>query len=148
MAMKYLLHNKRYCEYMQAQDDLNRVLDKWILAFQKTQPKATTYGDKVQLTITSNRVEEYVIEVEEKHLYDRIKEAKLILTAKEDLLNRAEAELRKSKNVYDLIYTAKWVDGERPKDIYRKLNLQGLPYSTDHVYAMIRKIKQQINREY
>ena len=49
---KYLLHNKRYCEYQQAQEDLNKVLDEWVLAFQKTQPKATTYGDKVQTSIT------------------------------------------------------------------------------------------------
>lgn len=146
--MKYLLHNKRYCEYVQAQEDLNKVLDEWILAFQKTQPRATTYGDKVQATITTNPIEEYVIEVEERHLYERIKDAKLIISAKEDLLRRAEEELRKSKNVYDLIYAAKWIDGERPKDIYRKLNLIGLPYSTDHIYAVIRRIKLQIGREF
>lgn len=144
---KYLLHNKRYCEYQQAQDDLNKVLDEWILAFQKTQPKATTYGDKVQTSITTHQIEEYVIEVEEKHLYERINDARLIIAGKADLLARAEAELRKSKNIYDLVYTAKWVDGKRTQDIYRELDLMGMNYSTSQIYEIRRRILAQIERE-
>ena len=94
--MKYLMHNKRYQEYLQAQDDLNKVLDEWILAFQKTQPKATTYGDKVQTSITTNNIEEYVIEVEEKHLYQRIRDAGVIIGGKKELADLAEIELRES----------------------------------------------------
>ena len=145
--MKYLLHNKRYCEYQQAQEDLNKVLDEWIMAFQKTQPKASTYGDKVQASQTASKIEEYVIEVEEKHLYERIKDAQLIIVCKADLLKRAEEELRKSKNIYDLIYTAKWVDGKRTQDIYRQLDLMGMNYSTSQIYEIRRRIKAQIERE-
>lgn len=142
--MKYLIHNKRYQEYLQAQDDLNRVLDEWILAFQKTQPKATTYGDKVQSSKTTNSIEDYVIEVEEKRLYQRMRDAGVIIGGKKELADLAEIELRKSKDIYDLVYTAKFVDGKRTKEIYRELDLMGKNYSTSQIYDIIRRIKAQI----
>lgn len=142
--MKYLIHNKRYQEYLQAQDDLNKVLDEWILAFQKTQPKATTYGDKVQSSKTTNSIEDYVIEVEEKRLYQRMRDAGVIITAKKELADLAEIEVRKSKSVWDIIYAAKWIDGKRPKDIYRELDLMGISYSERQLYDIIRRIKAQI----
>ena len=142
--MKYLMHNKRYQEYLQAQDDLNKVLDEWILAFQKTQPKATTYGDKVQSSITTNNIEEYVIEVEEKHLYQRIRDAGVIIGGKKELADLAEIELRQSTDISDLVYTAKFVDGKRTKDIYRELDLMGISYSERQLYDIIRRIKAQI----
>ena len=145
--MRYLLHNKRYSDYLRAQDELNRVLDEWILAFQKTQPKATTYGDKVQSFDTHARAEEYVIEVEERHIYQRIKDAKTIIEGKAELLKIAEQEVRKSKNIWDIIYTLKWVDGKRPKDIYRELDLMGTNYSQSQIYEIIRRIKAQIERD-
>lgn len=145
--MRYLMHNKRFSEYLQAQDTLNKILDEWILAFQKTQPKATTYGDKVQSSVTTNSIEDYVIEVEEKHLYRRIHDAGLIITAKKELADLAEIEVRKSKSVWDIIYAAKWIDGKRPKDIYRELDLMGMNYSTSQIYEIIRRIKAQINRD-
>lgn len=142
--MKYLLHNKRYSEYLQAQEDLNRVLDEWILAFQKTQPKATTYGDKVQSSIDHNSIEEYVIEVEEKHLYQRIRDAETIIAGKKKLADMAEAELRKSKSVIDIIYLDKFVDGMKAKDISKELDLKGMQYSASQIYEIIRRIKRQI----
>ena len=145
--MRYLMHNKRFSEYLQAQDALNKILDEWILAFQKTQPKATTYGDKVQSSIPSNSIEDYVIEVEEKHLYQRIHDAGVIISAKKELADLAEIEVRKSKNIWDIIYTGKWIDGKRPKDIYRELDLMGMNYSTSQIYEIIRRIKAQINRD-
>lgn len=144
--MRYLMHNKRYNDYLQAQEELNRILDEWVLAFQKTQPKATSYGDKVQSSVTTHAIEEYVIEVEERHLYERIADAKVIIDGKAQLLNIAEQELRKSNNIWDLIYCAKWVDGKRPKDIYRQLDLMGMNYSPSQIYEITRRIKAQIER--
>lgn len=146
--MRYLTHRKRYIEYLQAQDDLNRVLDEWILAFQKTQPKSMTYGDKVQQSITGSMLDEYVITVEDKRLYSRIKAAREIMNAKGELLQIAEEELRKSKNIYDLIYTYKWVDEIKTKEIYRKLDLMGMNYSTSQIYEITKRIKRQIERDF
>lgn len=146
--MRYLEHRKRYVEYKQAQEDLNRILDEWILAFQKTQPKSMTYGDKVQTSITGSMLDEYVIAVEDKRLYSRIKAAKQIMESKGELVKIAEEDLRKSRNIYDLIYTAKWVDEMKPKEIYRKLDLMGMNYSTSQIYEISKRIKSQIERSF
>lgn len=142
--MRYLIHNARYSEYQQAVADLNRVLDEWILAFQKTQPKATTYGDKVQSSVTTNNIEEYVIEVEEKHLYQRIKDAEVIIAGKKELADLAEEEVRKSKSIWDIVYTARFIDGLKTKDVIRQVDTKGLDYSDRQIYEIIRRIKAQI----
>lgn len=142
--MRYLEHRKRYVEYKQAQEDLNAILDDWILAFQRTVPKIS-YGDKVQGNPV-NKIEEYVIEVEQKGLRERQKAAEQILQGKRLLLDMAEADLRKSKNVYDIIYTMKYVDGCKPKEIYKRLDLMGMNYSASQIYEIGRRIKAQIER--
>lgn len=142
--MKYLLHNKRYTDYLNAQEELNAILNEWILAFQKTQPRGTSYGDKVQASNNSKPIEDYVIEVEEKHLYRRINDARLILHGKAELLQIAENELKASKNIWDMIYCKKWVEGKRPKDIYRELDLMGMNYSISQIYEIQKRIKSQI----
>ena len=144
--MVYLEHRKRYGEYKQACNDLQTILDEWTLAFQRTLPKIS-YGDKVQGNPV-NKIEEYIIEVEEKGLQQRKEKAEQIIDGRVKLLNLAEADLRKSKNIYDLIYTLKWVDGLRPKDVYRKLDLMGMNYSTSQIYEITKRIRAQIERQF
>lgn len=144
--MVYLEHRKRYLEYKQACDDLQTILDEWTLAFQRTLPKIS-YGDKVQGNPV-NKIEEYIIEVEEKGLQQRKEKAEQIIDGRVKLLNLAEEDLRKSKNIYDLIYTMKWVDGLRPKDVYRKLDLMGMNYSTSQIYEITKRIRAQIERQF
>ena len=144
--MVYLEHRKRYLEYKQACDDLQTILDEWTLAFQRTLPKIS-YGDKVQGNPV-NKIEEYIIEVEEKGLQQRKEKAEQIIDGRVKLLTLAEEDLRKSKNIYDLIYTMKWVDGLRPKDVYRKLDLMGMNYSTSQIYEITKRIRAQIERQF
>lgn len=144
--MRYLEHRRRYIEYKQAQDDLNEILNEWIVAFQRTMPKIS-YGDKVQGN-PSNKTEEYVIEIENKRLRERSKVAEEIMHQKGILLDIAEKDLRKSKNIYDLIYTMKYVDELRPKDIYRKLDLMGMNYSRSHIYEIIKRIRLTTGRDF
>ena len=143
---RYLEHRRRYIEYRQAQEDLNNILNEWILAFQRTIPKIT-YGDRVQGNPT-NKVEEYVIELENKQLRQRQQIAEQIISGKAKLLEIAEKDLRKSHNIYDLIYTFKWVDEMRPKEIYRRLDLMGMNYSTSQIYEITKRIKAQIERAF
>lgn len=142
----YLEHNRQWNEYVQAQQDLQAVIDEYVVVFQKTQPKIS-YGEHTQGNPT-NRVEEFVIEVEQKQLKRRMAEAQEVLEAKKLLLDITEEQLRKSKNIYDLIYTKKWVDHKRPKDIYRELDLMGMNYSRSHIYVVINRIKSQIQRDF
>ena len=142
----YLEHNKRWNEYQQAQEDLQAVLDEYMVVFQRTQPKVK-YGEHTSGNPV-NKTEEYVIEVERRHLHQRIADAKAIIQAKKELLDIAEENLRKSRDIYDLIYTKKWVDHKRPKDIYRELDLMGMNYSRSHIYVVINRIKAQIQRDF
>ena len=98
----------------------------------------------MQSSKTTNSIEDYVIEVEEKRLYQRMRDAGVIIGGKKELADLAEIELRKSKDIYDLVYTAKFVDGKRTKEIYRELDLMGKNYSTSQIYDIIRRIKAQI----
>ena len=143
---RYLEHRRRYIEYRQAQEDLNAILNEWILAFQRTIPKIT-YGDRVQGNPT-NKVEEYVIELENKQLRQRQQIAEQIIDGKAKLLAIAEKDLRKSHNIYDLIYTFKWVDEMKPKEIYRRLDLIGMNYSNSQIYEITKRIKAQIERAF
>jgi len=142
----YLEHNKQWNEYQQAQQDLQNVLDEWEVVFQRTQPKVK-YGEHTSGSPV-NKVEEYVIEVERRQLKQRVEDAKAMIEAKKELLDITEEQLRKSRNIYDLIYTKKWVDHKRPKDIYRELDLMGMNYSRSHIYEVINRIKAQIQRDF
>ena len=142
----YLEHNKRWNEFLQAQQDLQEVLDEWEIVFQKTQPKGN-YSERVSGT-PRNKTEEYVIEVERRRLRKRKADAEAIIEAKKQLLDIAEEQLRKSRDIYDLIYTKKWVDHKRPKDIYRELDFMGMSYSRSHIYVVIKRIRQQIGRDF
>ena len=79
----YLEHNKRWYEYMQAQNDLQEVLDEYTIVFQKTQPKGN-YSERISST-PKNKTEEYVIELDRRQLNRRIADAKLIIKAKKAL---------------------------------------------------------------
>lgn len=142
----YLEHNRQYNEFVQAQNDLQAVIDEYVVVFQKTQPKIS-YGEHTSGNPT-NKVEEFVIEVEQKQLKRRMAEAQQVLEAKKLLLDMAEEQLRKSRNIYDLIYLKKWVDHKRPKDIYRELDLMGMNYSRSQIYVIINRIKAQVDRDF
>ena len=144
--MYYLEHNKRYCDYLQAQSDLNEVLEEYMIVFQRTQPKGN-YSERISGS-PKNKTEEYVIELDRRQLNRRIADAKLIIQAKKDLLDMAEEQLRKSKDIYDIIYTKKFVDKKRPKDIYRELDLMGMNYSRSHIYEIIKRIRQTTGRNF
>lgn len=144
--MYYLEHNKRYCEYLQAQRDLNEVLEEYMIVFQRTQPKGN-YSERISGS-PKNKTEEYVIELDRRQLNRRIADAKQIIQAKKDLLEMAEEQLRKSRDIYDLIYTKKFVDRKRPKDIYRELDLMGMNYSRSHIYEIIKRIKLTTGRDF
>ena len=142
----FLTHNKRYCDYLQAQADLKEVLDEYDMVFERTQPKGN-YSERVSGT-PRNKTEEYVIEVERRQISRRIADAKMIIQAKKDLLDMAEEDLRKSRDIYDLIYTKKWIDHKRPKDIYRELDLMGMNYSRSHIYEIIKRIRLMTGRDF
>lgn len=141
----YKEHRKEYLEYLQAQDVLNDVVNDYLVAFQKTQPHSPCYSG-IQYSGIVDKTADYVIEVESKHLKQRAEDAEKALHLKKEILDLKEADLRKSRDIYDLLYTAKWIDNKRVKDIIRDLDLKGIYYSTSQIYEIIKRIKKEIER--
>lgn len=145
--MKYYKeHRKAYIEFLNAQRIVNDVADEYLAAFQRTQPHSPSYSG-VQYSGFVNKTEDYIIEVESKHLKKRAEDAERVLHLKKELLDLKEGELRKSKDVYDLIYAGKYVDHKKVSEIIRDLDFKGICYSTGHVYEILKRIGKEIERQ-
>lgn len=142
----YREHRKEYIEFLQAQSILNGVIDDYLQAFQKTQPHSPCFKD-TRPSGRYNKVEEYIIEVERRDLKRRAEDAERALHLKKELLDLKEAELRKSLDIYDLLYVAKWIDHKKTKDIIRDLDFRGIYYSNTQIYEIIKRIRNEIERE-
>ena len=142
----YLEHNKRYCDWQLAQADLQDAINEKDTVQARVEPKIS-YGEKVSGS-PKNKTEEYVIEMERRRIRERLADLEAIVEARKYLLDTAEKELRKSKDIYDLIYTKKWIDHKRPKDIYRELDLMGMNYSRSHIYEIIKRIRLTTGRDF
>lgn len=140
----YREHRKAYIDFLNAQSIVSDIVDQYLVAFQKTQPHSPSYSD-TQVYSRVNRTEEYIIEVESKDLKRRAENATMLLDLKQKLLDIKETEVRKSCNVYDAVYVAKWIDHKKTKDIIRDLDFKGFGYSTSQVYEIIKRIGNEID---
>lgn len=143
--MTYKEHRKEYVEYQQAQAVLNGIIEEYMQALQRVQPHSPCLSDATTGS-RINRTEEYIIEVERKDLKRRAEDAERVLHLKRELLDLKEAELRKSKNVYDCLYAGKWIDHKKVSEIQRELDLKGICYSTSQVYEILKRIRTEIER--
>lgn len=144
-TMKYYLeHRKAYIEFLQAQAVVNDVVNDYLVAFQKTQPHSPVFTDAGTNSNRVNKTEEYIIEVEHKDLKRRAEDATMLLDLKQKLVDIKEAEARKSCNVYDAVYVAKWIDHKKTKEIIRTLDFKGCSYSSSQVYEIIKLISHEI----
>ena len=144
--MNYREHRKEYVEYQQAQAVLNGIIEDYMQALQRVQPHSPCLSD-IRPSSRINRTEEYIIEVERKDLKRRAEDAETALNLKKKLLDLKETELRKSCDVRDILYVAKWVDRKKTKDIIRELDFKGVYYSTSQVYEILKRIKSEVERE-
>ena len=149
--MIYLEYEDYLFKYKEAQKAYESILTEKESLFQRTQPKSTmgeyerefdksfsvggVGGSKVNL------IEEYVIEVEEKHINERLEAARSILDDRAALLSQKEQELRKSKRIDDELYILRYLENKRIKDIARMLN-----YSEPQIYRRLKHIRQKIKR--
>lgn len=147
LAMRYYKeHRKAYIDFLNTQSIVNDIVDQYLLAFQRTQPHSPSYSG-VQYSGVYNRTEEYIIEVEHGDLKRRAEDAAMLLDLKQKILSIKEAELRKSHDIYDAVYTAKWIDHKKPKDMIRDLDFKGFDYSEGHVYEIIKRISKEIEKQ-
>ena len=118
------------------QQNYNDLLTEKERLFVRTQPNAIRYDKlNVKSSPNSNVLEDYVIEKEKKQLDRRIAEMKVLLDDRRNLMLLKEAELRKSKDMYDRIYTMRYLEDMSVERIAKKVN-----YSVSQVYRILTKI--------
>lgn len=138
----YKEHRKEYLSYMHAQEVVNEIAEEYLLLFQRTQPHSPSYNDVRMQGV--NVIEEYAIEVERTNLRQRIADAEKVLELKKKLLDLKEADLRKSHDIFDIVYAAKWIDCKKPREIIRELDFAGMDYSESRIYEITKRIKAEI----
>ncbi len=129
-------------KYNQSQKIYSEIMDEYELIFQRTQVKAIEYDkEKIQSNSYHDKIEEYLVEKERKHIDERLHEAKTIMDERAELLALKENELRKSGNLHDRIYTLKYIDGLDVHKIALIIN-----YSESQIYRIIEKIKERCEK--
>lgn len=147
--MIYPEYHKNKIMFLNAQKIVNDILDEHAIIFQKTQPKSTTaeyereYDKKIKISSSGgsmvNQSEAYVIEMEQRQINERLNGAKDLMLNRLDMLRIKEDELLKSRNKFDLIYVARYIDHMKASQIAEKIN-----YSESHVHRMLKKIAKNV----
>jgi DNA-directed RNA polymerase specialized sigma subunit len=83
--------------------------------------------DKKAQMIESNMVDVKVLE--------EVESIKALLQDREVLQRSAEADLRKSKEIEDVVYVMRYIDGIQPDQIAEEIG-----YSRSQVYRMLQKM--------
>lgn len=147
----YLEHRKYYISYLDAQKRYEDILNEYDILLQRVQPKNALaehereFSNETVLPASGakvNKAEEYAIAMEQKQIRKRLEDAKYILQERFDLLDLKEQELRKSRDIYNLIYTLKWVDGLKADAIVERTG-----YSRSQVYNIVGHLNKQLERQ-
>lgn len=139
--MHYLDYIRYKLKYSESQEAVNDILDEKTLIFQRTQPQSSiSDGERVDGGTRINKTEEYVIALEQRHINERLAEAKALMMDRLDMLRQKETELRASTRKEDVIYVLKYLDGLNIKDITHQVS-----YSEAQVYRVLKIIRRNIN---
>ena len=137
----YIVYEDFKNKYFESQNKYDEILREKEYLFSKTQPKAAR-TDKIIIAGTkSNVFDEYLIVKEKKRIDQRLEEIKAIVEDRAKLLKLKEVELRHSKNIWDRIYTLRYLDNLHVKEIAMVLN-----YSKIQIYRKISVIKSHISQ--
>ena len=120
---------------------LKALLDKKEEAFTRTLPSAIRYD--LQRVMHSPSVisplDEYVADVE--RIDQQIREARLIVMDRKEILDLKEQELRKSKDTDDHIFMLKYIEHLTVERIAIRMH-----YSEGNIYYHLAKIKHQLRK--
>ena len=119
------------------QNQFDKLLTEKERIFSKALPNAIRYDkENVQTSGGVNALEEYVIELDEKQIDEKLNQIRTLLEDRIKLLEMKEKELFKSQELHDKIYRMRFVEGCGIKKISKILN-----YSKAHVYRIIDEIQ-------
>ena len=133
----YIVYEDFKNKYFESQNKYDEILREKEYLFSKTQPKAAR-TDKIIIAGTKTNVfDEYLVVKEKKRIDQRLEEIKAIVEDRSKLLKLKEVELRHSKNIWDKIYTMRYLDNLNIQKIAFILN-----YSQSQVYRKLEKIRR------
>ena len=146
----YLAHRGYYLSYLEAQKKLEDIINEYEAILTKVQPKSSLAEHEREFSKETilppsgkkiNKAEEYAIAMEQRKIKERLSDAKLILQERFNLLDLKEQEIRKSRDIYNRIYTLKWIDGMKVDAIIEETG-----YSRSQVYNILKHLNKQIER--
>lgn len=141
--MIYIDYEEYRSKYIDAQKNYDKILTEKEALFEITQPHSTDFS-KERVSGGgggNNTFDSYLIAKEKSCIDARLIEAKSILEDRERLLKLKEDDLRKSNNIFDRIYTHKYIDAMK---VYKIAKAVG--YSEPQVYRYLKKILRKIKR--
>lgn len=114
---------------------LKELLDKKEEVFTRTLPNAIRYDlTKVMHSVNANSaLDDYVMDIEA--IEQKIRQARVIVYERKEMLDLKEEELRASKDTNDRIYVMRYLDNRKVTEIARKLN-----YVQETIYKRLNKI--------
>ena len=136
----YVIYEDFKNKYFESQNKYDEILREKEYLFSKTQPKAARTDKIIISTSPTNVFDEYLVVKEKKKIDQRLEEIKTIVEDRSKLLKLKEIELRHSKNIWDRIYTLRYLDNLHVKEIATALN-----YSKIQIYRKISIIKNHIS---
>ena len=132
-----------YDEYRRLYDDLmeqyNELLMERERLFQTTQPKAIDPSREKVNGGSGKGLEEYIVKVEA--VDEQIAQVKFNIAERRNLMRLKEDELRRSGNIYDVIYVYRFIDHRRAKWIAGKLH-----YSRSQIYRVIDSMEKKMRQ--
>lgn len=127
-------------KYREAQGRYDGILAEKEEIFERTQPKAIRYDrDKVTGGVPPDKNADYVIQLERKRIEERLQESKKLLAERKYLLELKERDLRESKDIYDKVYTMRYLDHIR---IYKIAG--ACHYSEMQIYRILHVISENL----
>ena len=135
----YVVYEDFKNKYFESQNKYDEILREKEYLFSKTQPKAARTDKIIISTSPTNVFDEYLVVKEKKKIDQRLEEIKTIVEDRSKLLKLKEIELRHSKNIWDRIYTMRYLDNLNIYKISFVLN-----YSQSQVYRKLERIDRSI----
>lgn len=140
--MLYLEYERAKANFRSAQVMFEEALLEKERLFTITQPKAITYDkDVIQTSPCGDVLDRYVIALEDEHIEEKLRPFRELVMNRESLLDVKERELRKSVDIFDRIYTYRYLDGMSIKGIAKILN-----FSKSQIYRKLQSIQRKIRK--
>lgn len=142
MTEIYLEYERIKTKYTALQEQFAKILLEKERLYTKTLPSAIRYDkEKVMSTIDGNPLEEFVINVEDKALDEKITRFRELLTDWAVLLETKERELRRSKDIFNKIYVLKYLDNYSVSRIAKILH-----YDRTQIYRKLKQMWKRCNK--